>query len=1413
MSNNTSNEARSPHRKKLKVTSKARKTYFFQPQNNLTFSPKNVIRDVTTSNPDPNPPLSKALLNDNDNFQQISKAVSFDPPASSPHDISFEENEFLNLLVLPNRSLDQRSSDDNFEGVRWRSDRNLSKLTKPILSSPLRKTESGETTESIVNEMTDSMLTKYGVGIGNSLSQTPRFSRTFSDLPHTTVDLSPSLNRSKSFDPKSLMSNEPNSSKHSLNSLSGLNKWMDQFEDNAPKKSSLNPNSEVTEQNEKAAVRTDDQIDLVSIKNSFVGADNLSSDDDQFLANLRVESMTPDLQTKASHDDARTSKADLNSTSVLEIGNFSDDVDPFSDDLDMTALNSFATQPTNSSSNLNSKAKSCSFDDLDERNFSGPEISFSRPDFVRYKIKSIFQSCYHYQKFKRNQLILTVVDFEGLTSKLLIRGEASELELRENDIIHVIYTTPGNNKLVDDSHNLLIWNPDILISSTTVADQMFCPRKTVLSRRFAYPGALSIPLLLGTIVHEIFQRCMLCEDFSLEFMETTLNLELKRRIIELYSVGDVMDEIVTKARKHFEFLRKWFILYFKQKPKEIPTNNRLQKVKFSVDEILDVEESVWSPMFGIKGIADVTLKATLEGEAGIGQYLLPMEFKTARPHISHQAQAALYALLFKDRYNIDISSFLLVYSLDGGSTTKHNISVLDLRSLINLRNRLSVYLKPGNQDLPDILRQQKCERCQVQQSCMAINLMAENGCSEKSGLENGLYDVLTGHLRNQTNYREFFEYWDDLISKEEEFLARTNRELWVMTAQDREKQSGKALGGLVIVKCSDNKDASTFVYTFERNIEGSSVPINTSQFGKNDRVIISDEAGHFALAQGCILDVDATSITISTQRRIVSTRQKTDIFHRAKVLRPTHLSQRGSDSIVFRLDKDEIFYGMGVARFNIMNLFLFEGDHRRRELIVDKQPPRFTSSPQFLINSDDDFNDDQLSAFKKVSCARDYCLILGMPGTGKTTVISHLIKMLVKAKKSVLLTSFTNSAVDNILLKVVKLNVDFIRLGTSSRIHPEIRDYMIGSERKTIDSYQDFEQEVMKPLVVAGTCLSVRDLIFNVRDHFDYCIVDEASQVAMPLSLGPLSMCDKFVLVGDHFQLPPLVTHNNPDVRRGLSRSLFQLLADEHPESVVELKYQYRMCENIMAISNRLVYGGRLVCGSDQVANQKLHLENRYGYRAIFGKNYDSAWLQHALDEKHHVVFFDHDQIPAFETTTGENIVNITEVELVRQTVEALCSCGVSPSAIGVMTLYRSQLKLLQNSLKNFQNLEILTADRFQGRDKECIIISMVRSNPEGKSGELMKDWRRINVAVTRARSKLIVFGSGSTLSKAESARDFVSFSSSRGWTYKLNKVTFEFQTKEESSNRSNIRLFTTGISSRALEKHSLLSNILDDMS
>ena len=430
-----------------------------------------------------------------------------------------------------------------------------------------------------------------------------------------------------------------------------------------------------------------------------------------------------------------------------------------------------------------------------------------------------------------------------------------------------------------------------------------------------------------------------------------------------------------------------------------------------------------------------------------------------------------------------------------------------------------------------------------------------------------------------------------------------------------------------------------------------------------------------------------------------------------------------------------------------------------------------------------------------------------MPGTGKTTTIASIISALVARGKSVFLTSYTHTAVDNLLLKLKDEKIDFVRIGSKDRVHPGIVEFTADSQDNltTVQATEDYFNS--KP-VVATTCLGISQCVLHPRlsidiapytlffspiflkRKFDYCIVDEASQITLPVCLGPLRFCDTFILVGDHYQLPPIVKSNTAKIM-GLQVSLFKRLSEAHPEAVVNLEHQYRMNSDIMLLSNTLIYDYKLRCGTPQVADWVLDIPNIDGLEAahrnlpaVPGRPCDwdrKCWLRDLLAPKcvlsiHYkgrtlinfcsrkVVFVDTDQVPALDVKLGELVQNQTEATLVYQTVEAFHSCGIQEEQIGVISPYRSQLKLIKNLLQSRTNIEIHTVDKYQGRDKDCILVSLVKSNLKGNIGDLLKDWRRINVAFTRARKKLIIFGSRSTLKSSNLFLTFFEMMENKQW-------------------------------------------------
>lgn len=166
---------------------------------------------------------------------------------------------------------------------------------------------------------------------------------------------------------------------------------------------------------------------------------------------------------------------------------------------------------------------------------------------------------------------------------------------------------------------------------------------------------------------------------------------------------------------------------------------------------------------------------------------------------------------------------------------------------------------------------------------------------------------------------------------------------------------------------------------------------------------------------------------------------------------------------------------------------------------------------------------------------------------------------------------------------------------------------------------------------------------------------------------------------------------------------------------MVDLTYQYRMNEDIMSLSNKLIYGERLKCGSDEIAMQELFLPLPVREAIAHDEcTPHGCWIEDLLEPKRTVVFVDTDRIPGNESRAGDLVQNTVEMSLVQQLAFALIRSGIKQEDVGIITPYRQQIKLLSHAMQEYSGLEVLTADKSQGRDKDCIIISMVRSNDHG---------------------------------------------------------------------------------------------------
>ncbi|XP_036952472.1 DNA replication ATP-dependent helicase/nuclease DNA2 [Acanthopagrus latus] len=954
------------------------------------------------------------------------------------------------------------------------------------------------------------------------------------------------------------------------------------------------------------------------------------------------------------------------------------------------------------------------------------------------------------------------------TETCLLKDGWETTPVRRGDVVHLEGHSEGASWVVDREQGFLVLLPDSLISGTSISSSIRCMRRAVLGDMFKSFDGGSKQMLNGTMVHEVFQRAATAKDFSLGTLSKLADqaLHSPAYLGDMYSLGVSQEEMKQELHDYLPSLEHWAKEYLSSTtPKaislKIPSHSRAPSrgqdsaTVVTVTELADIEENVWSPRFGLKGKIDVTARIRIQRPRNGShrtpeEKTIPLELKTGKESnsIEHRSQVILYTLMSLERYNPEAG--LLLY-LKTGNLHPVVASHMDRRELLKLRNTLVHYIhncveKEAERSrlsrLPDILtNRQTCQYCPQSRNCALYERALDGGSADVS--EDVVRDFLqqeTGHLRPP--HLSYFSHWMLLCFLEASTMEAKNgrKRVWLQTAEESEK-NGSCVGNVQLSGPVMVRSEGVFLHRFQRNIAVPQKGLTTSGLASGDRVVVSDQEGRLVgLATGYLCEVSRTSISCTLDRDLSK-----------------------FSGVLFRLDGDEGVVGLSTHLTNLSRLMenCLDSD-RLRELVVDLRPPEFIfnlssvlprEAKDTVANILKGLNKPQKQAMKKVLLSLDYTLIVGMPGTGKTTTICTLVRILHACGFSVLLTSYTHSAVDNILLKLKRFRVGFLRLGQGQKVHPDILPYTEESMRKKgVHTLSELEQLYNKELVVATTCMGIKHPIFT-RRRFDFCIVDEASQISQPICMGPLFYAKKFVLVGDHQQLPPIV--QNQEARSlGMDESLFKRL-ELHSEAVVQLNVQYRMNRQIMSLSNSLMYEGRLECGSERTATALLSLPFLISVQSELSSysrtepQHDLAWIQATLSPSNPVCFLDCSMVPALESVEQGGISNHTEAALIHKLLSLLIKAGCKPSDIGVIAPYRQQLKsisaLLQSSA--FTGVEVNTVDRYQGRDKSLIILSFVRSTAEeGTLGELLKDWRRLNVAITRAKHKLLMVGSVTTL-------------------------------------------------------------------
>jgi len=464
-------------------------------------------------------------------------------------------------------------------------------------------------------------------------------------------------------------------------------------------------------------------------------------------------------------------------------------------------------------------------------------------------------------------------------------------------------------------------------------------------------------------------------------------------------------------------------------------------------------------------------------------------------------------------------------------------------------------------------------------------------------------------------------------------------------------------------------------------------------------------------------------------------------------------------------------------------------------LTGDKSPTFNDALPSVSTTG---LNEEQEIAVNKIIAANELMIVHGPPGTGKTTTLVQAIKALwQQTHKQILVCAASNTAVDLLSERLASEGMNVLRVGNPARVSEELMSLTMDSKmaqhsqmkeiknlkkqanefrnmahkykknfgkaereqrkalfdeaHKIIKEVANTEQYIIDDLIAKAqiiTATLVGANHYTVRNlQYDTVVIDEAGQALEPACWIPILKAEKVILAGDHLQLPPTIKSQEA-AKAGLNNTLLEKSVSHYPEAVVLLQEQYRMNNSIMGFSSREFYSN-LLRAHESVANRLL-LEDDLPLAFI-----DTAGC--GFDEK----------LDGTSTTNPEEAAFLFKhLSLLISELSAQYSMADFPT-IAVISPYKQQVTLLKELMQHHKDLlayqskiTVNTIDSFQGQERDVVYISMARSNTDGTIG-FLTDTRRMNVAMTRAKKKLVVIGDSATLSQFPFYADFISYAAS----------------------------------------------------
>ena len=1014
----------------------------------------------------------------------------------------------------------------------------------------------------------------------------------------------------------------------------------------------------------------------------------------------------------------------------------------------------------------------------------------SIPKFNINSAKNIISDYYIITKILKNTssekrfIAQTFIDIEDLNKKrqinilnevieVCLKGLWAQIEINIHNKIFINAKIDKNEKcyLIDSTNvknnnnpieiflqSFIIIEPEIILSPSQIKLGFDCIRHSLIVEEFKSISndEISSLTIIGKIIHEFFEKTI-SELFSNnipingDFIKQNLEKIIQNYYFEISLIHKTYEEIHKESFSFIENIYHFYKTYFE--------DGSFLKNGVKILKYINSEKKIISPSLGIGGYLDILVEFINTEEK---QYFGPLELKTGKYHyITDQLQVYFYCLMLSKEIYQDCTNGVLIYLKDG-SYDMINIKPLELINAIVLRNIIANKIKyfenieyenynnnqyENYQLLPDIknLESKKCQKCFKYQICKSHYYLIE--------------DINNGVFPNEMKY--YFQEFYKIINKEENFYIKNKRKYNNENFKFKEKN---------IFKCSNIEDKGTsfqitlnyvgtsnFSFSFLKDIKEEyyiffkDININVRGIGinKTDNSIL--------------IEIPKYRIDIKNRNLIENYTNKLVLIKKAETLTKVNYKFMRGNLISFLLNPNKSKI--------IENL--------QSRILYNKYPQFYGNTTEFYKkvlntireNFDEEFknlNENQQFAIFKSILSTDYMLIHGFPGSGKTTFISLLTRILYSLNKKILIVAHTNTAVDNILLKLKKKKIPFCRITNNyDKIHNDLKENILNIHK--YNSVKEWDDFLSNNLIFATTLFGISHKLFSYQ-KFDYCIVDEACQAFEIELLGALLISKVFILVGDPNQLSAILLSIPPEKQPQL---LFLRLLkgkyidnnNEHDNVYIKLNLQYRMNEKIMQISNECMYNNCMKCANEKVAKQFLKINNFDSFNNI------KKWVKDILNPEKPVLFIDYNDILNHidYVNNNESDKNDIEINIIFEIISVLNILNFNMNEIGIITPYKTQENALKEKLNKFIHPNnIYTIDKSQGIEKEIIFVSFVKTDEKTK---LLTYNARINVAFTRARSKLILIGITNVLINIPTIKDYINILIRDNLIYNLSNI------------------------------------------